>query len=98
MDLKRALRSAISTGRVYLGAKQTNDEIRSGRAGLVVLARNCPREKLSALDRYPDTNVYEYEGTNIELGSMCGKPFAVSSLAVIDPGDSGIYNIRKEKP
>ena len=31
-----------------------------------------------------------YEGTSVDLGSVCGKPFTVATLIINDPGDSTI--------
>ena len=31
-----------------------------------------------------------YEGTSVDLGSGCGKPFTVATLIINDPGDSTI--------
>ena len=34
--------------------------------------------------------VHHYTGTNIELGTACGKYFRVCTLSITDPGDSDI--------
>jgi large subunit ribosomal protein L30e len=34
----------------------------------------------------------KFEGSSIELGAVCGKPFSVNSLAVIEAGESKILN------
>lgn len=34
--------------------------------------------------------VHHYTGSNIELGTACGKFFRVGTLSIIDPGDSDI--------
>ncbi|XP_017060957.1 60S ribosomal protein L30 isoform X2 [Drosophila ficusphila] len=36
------------------------------------------------------TEVQHYSGTNIELGTACGKYFRVCTLSITDPGDSDI--------
>jgi large subunit ribosomal protein L30e len=36
--------------------------------------------------------VMKFEGSSIELGAVCGKPFSVNSLAVIEAGESKILN------
>lgn len=36
------------------------------------------------------TGVHNYSGDNNDLGTACGKFFRVSTLAIIDPGDSDI--------
>ena len=36
------------------------------------------------------TGVHYYSGDNVSLGTACGKYFRVSTLSIIDPGDSDI--------
>ena len=36
------------------------------------------------------TGVHYYSGDNVDLGTACGKYFRVSTLSIIDPGDSDI--------
>lgn len=91
IDISRALKSAITTGQVDFGVDQTEKAIKSGRAQLVIVARNCPSEILMSEDL--GVKVHRYEGNNMELGALCGKPFSVSALAVIDKGSSNILTL-----
>jgi large subunit ribosomal protein L30e len=34
-----------------------------------------------------------YEGTSLDLGALCGKPFGVSAFVVREPGDSDIMTL-----
>jgi large subunit ribosomal protein L30e len=34
-----------------------------------------------------------YNGTSLDLGAVCGKPFEVSALSIKEPGDSNILKI-----
>ena len=36
------------------------------------------------------SEVISFEGNNLELGTACGKLFAVSAMVITDPGDSDI--------
>lgn len=38
-----------------------------------------------------------FKGNSLELGALCGKPYAVNVMAVIEPGSSNILNTGKEK-
>lgn len=87
MDIGREIRKAIETGNVILGVDQTKRAIREGNAKLVVLSENCPD---SFLRTQSNTRSIRFEGSNVDLGSACGKPFSVSALAVLDPGESEI--------
>ena len=58
-----------------------------GIAWLVIVAS----EMLTGSDI--GVKVHIYEGNNMELGALCGKPFSVSALAVIDKGTSNILTL-----
>ena len=90
IDMARALKAASTTGRVSIGLAETRKSVRSGEAKLVVVASNCP-SKDEFLSKGSTTAV-EFPGTNVELGSACGKPYAISVLAVVSPGDSNILS------
>ncbi len=90
MDIARNLRKAVDTGEVVFGIRETTKALQSGRAKLAVVSEDCPDEVLQAL--VPE-RVHQFAGTNAELGAACGKPFYISALAVIDPGDSDILTL-----
>ncbi|KUG20204.1 MAG: 50S ribosomal protein L30e [Methanomicrobiaceae archaeon] len=95
MDFNASLRKAIKTGSVFLGQNRTRECVDEGRAKLVVVAENC-RENFPDLIKEPrDLLVHVYQGSSVQLGKACGKPFVVSALAVVDPGDSDILNIKR---
>jgi len=90
IDISRALKSAISTGQVEFGVGQTEKAVKSGKAQMIILARNCQSDFLRGDVK---VKVHIYEGNNMELGALCGKPFSVSALAVIDKGSSNILTL-----
>ena len=90
IDISRALKAAITTGKVEFGVDQTLKAVKDGKAQMVILARNCPCKDLTG-----DLNVkvHVYDGNNMELGALCGKPFSVSALVIIDKGSSNILTL-----
>jgi len=90
IDISRALKSAIITGKVEFGVDQTEKAIKAGTAQMIILSRNCPSKILTG---NVGVKVHVYEGNNMELGALCGKPFSVSALAVIDKGSSNILTL-----
>ncbi|MCK9322737.1 MAG: 50S ribosomal protein L30e [Candidatus Methanomethylophilaceae archaeon] len=90
VDISRALKAAITTGRVEFGVEQTEKAIKTGKAKMIILSRNCPSQVLAGSI---DVKVHVFEGNNMELGALCGKPFSVSALAVIDKGTSNILTL-----
>lgn len=96
LDIAKSLRTAIRDGKVSIGAKNTLKSIERGDTQLVVLASNCPlrfRERIISKS-VPTVNL---EMNSVELGSICGKPFTISALSVIDAGSSDIMSIREKE-
>lgn len=96
MDVDRGIRVAVDTGNVTLGSDKSVQGLKLGKGKLVIIAENCPREIREDVMHYSqlsDIPVYDYEGTSVELGSVCGKPFTVATLIIKDPGDSTILEI-----
>lgn len=95
INIDRALRSSIRTGKVVLGSNLTVEAGASGKAKLVINAIDCPEEVATEL-RKAEVPVYNYSGRGKDLGAACGKPFSVAALAVIEPGDSEIMALLRE--
>ncbi len=91
-DISRSLRLAVSTGEVLFGFAQAKRAVGARAAKLVVVAKNCPEDFIEHL-RKAGAKVHAFDGTNFDLGAACGKPFAVSTLAVVKPGESDILQV-----
>lgn len=96
MDIQRALRTVVATGKVHLGAHQTMKAIESGKARLVIFAQNTPeKDQLAKAAKAKNVPTHEYGGMGTELGPACGKPFSVGVLAVLDAGESDILQLAR---
>ncbi|MBD3405747.1 MAG: 50S ribosomal protein L30e [Candidatus Lokiarchaeota archaeon] len=96
MSLNQPIASAVNTGNCRLGAKSSIDSLKKGDAKLVVVAANCPRDEYEDIEHYAqltETRLVEFKGTSWDLGEIIGKPFMVSAIAVIEPGDSKILKM-----
>ena len=96
MDVDRGIRVAVDTGSVTLGSEKTIQALKLGKGKLVIIAENCPREIREDVEQYSQLSeipVYTYEGTSVDLGSVCGKPFTVATMIISDPGDSTILEL-----
>lgn len=96
VNVVRELQTAIRTGKVVLGSKQTLKNVVNGRAKLVIVASNIPEHLRRDLERYckiSNTPIYTFPGTSWDLGAVCNKPFMVAALAVLDPGESSILEL-----
>ena len=96
MDIDRGIRVAVDTGSVTLGSDKSLQALKLGKGKLVIVAKNCPKDIAEDVEHYSklsDVPVYTYEGTSVELGSVCGRPYTVATLIIKDPGDSTILEI-----
>jgi large subunit ribosomal protein L30e len=93
MDLAHALKVALQTGTVKIGVRESLESAHEKKAKLLVVATTCPEPKLTKESKVERVPIYHYEGTSLELGAACGKPFPISALAVIDPGSSAILSV-----
>jgi len=94
IDLDKSLRSVMRTGKVLVGTKQAIKASKRGVAKLVIVASNCPDEvkKEITASKVP---MYEFPGLSVDLGPICGKPFIVSALTVLEAGDSDIMALAR---
>jgi large subunit ribosomal protein L30e len=93
MDLAHALKVALETGTVRIGLSETLDAAHSKKARLLIVSKTCPDPKLSKERAIGKIPVYHYEGTAVDLGQACGRPFPISAMAIVDPGSSAILTL-----
>jgi large subunit ribosomal protein L30e len=96
MDINKALKTAVATGKVLFGFEQTIKACNSGKAKLIIISSNCPENQLELIGKNK-VPIHRFNGTNIELGSACGKPFSISVLSVLSAGESEILALGKSK-
>jgi len=85
----------METGKIILGTEKSMKALKNGDAKLVIFASNCESGSRDDLDYYSklgNVPTLEYRGTGVDLGMVCGKPFVVSMIAVLSPGDSVILS------
>ena len=98
MDIERGIRVAVDTGKVILGSKKSIQAIKLGNGELVVMAANAPKNLKEDIEIYSNLSeipVHIFDGSSVDLGSICGKPFTVSVLVVQEPGDSNILELKE---
>lgn len=95
MDLSRQLKTAQSNGKMTFGQNQAADACASGDAKLIIFAANCPQSYIDGLRAsHPDVPMHRVMLVNRELGAACAKPFAVSTICVLDAGTSDLLTLR----
>ncbi len=96
-DLTNDLRLAIDTGVVSFGHRSVTRSISSNSATAVVVAVKGKREIIEDITHMctiAGIRLIRFKGNSMELGSACGKPYSVNSLAILEAGNS---NILKEE-
>ena len=80
---------------IFLNKDVISKIIRNDGRTTAVVASNAPKEILEDVEYYANLSEIPslvYDGTSVDLGSVCGKPFTVATLIVNDPGDSTILD------
>ena len=94
MDIARQLKQGINTGAIVFGQRQTASECSKGAAKLVLIAANCPDPFVDEIrNSFPAIPVHQVSMVNRQLGAACGKPFPVSSLCIVDAGQSDLLQL-----
>eukprot|EP00461_Guttulinopsis_vulgaris_P002208 UN02209 len=92
-SINARLNLVIKSGKYSLGFKSTLRALRDGKALVVLIADNCPPLEKAQIEYYAllsKTVVHAFAGNNNNLGTACGKLFAVSSAVILDAGDADI--------
>jgi len=99
-DLKDSLTGVIRTGKIIIGSKETKNALLTGNLKLTILSKNCPEDIKEDIIYYSLISKTPYKIVNEdsnELGSLCGKPFPVSTIGIVDVGDSDILDNKSRK-
>ena len=99
VDVNKQIRMAVKTGKVDFGSKTALSSVAQARAKLVILANNCARENRESIIYHAELSevpVYVFQGSSLDLGALCEKPFPVSALVVREPGDSEVLKLAEK--
>merc|ERR1711924_355022 len=72
--------------------------LRSSKSKLVIISNNCPPLRKSEIEYYAmpaKCSVVHYTGSNVDLGTACGKYYRCAVLSVTDVGDSDIVRTQE---
>ncbi len=93
INIDKAIASAVKTGKVSFGANSALLNAKTGKAKMIVLASNCPKDLKDEIEYYGKISkvpVMTYKGISMDLANVCGKLFIISALSIREPGDSEI--------
>jgi large subunit ribosomal protein L30e len=100
MDMITGIKRIIATGKVEFGTKSTIDNIRNGKAKAVIIADNTPlviKQDIEQYSKIGSIPLVKFRGTALTLGEVCGKPFIVTSIAILNAGDVKLKELIEEK-
>lgn len=96
VDANKEIRRAVDTGKVSFGYKTCQKNLLKGEGELVIVSNNMSineKEKLEQLAKTENKKFFVYQDTGLTLGSICGKPFVVSAMIVLDKGKSKVLEV-----
>ncbi len=96
IDVDKAIATAVKTGKVSFGANTALQNAKTGKAKMIVLAANCPKDIKEQVEYYGKISkvpIMTYKGTSIDLASVCSKLFIISALSIRETGDSEILKL-----
>jgi large subunit ribosomal protein L30e len=101
-DINTNIKVAYKTGKIIYGKKQILREVRRNPFKMIIIANNCPKVLENQLNYYNTLLkngifIYRYNGSSWDLGLACGKPYMISMLGVIDPGDSELLSLKTKR-
>ena len=85
----------MKSGKTSIGFKSVLRDIRNGKSKAIVLSSNLPVHRKSQLEYYSvlaKSKTIFYKGSNVDLGTACGKLFRISCMSITEPGDSDILD------
>ena len=96
IDVDKAIATAVKTGKVSFGANMALQNAKTGKAKIIVLAANCPKDIKEQVEYYGKISkvpVMTYRGTSIDLAAVCNRLFIISALSIRETGDSEILKV-----
>ncbi|HEX9863264.1 MAG TPA: 50S ribosomal protein L30e [Candidatus Bathyarchaeia archaeon] len=96
IDVNKAIASAVKTGKVSFGANAALQNAKSGKAKMIILAANCPKNIKDEIEyncKLSNVPVMMFKGASMDLATVCNKPFVISALSIRETGDSAILKV-----
>ncbi|MCL4365022.1 MAG: 50S ribosomal protein L30e [Candidatus Marsarchaeota archaeon] len=94
-DLSNDVRLAVDTGKVSLGYREVLRAVNSNSAKAVVVASKGKKDIVEDINhacRIAGIKLIQFNGGSLDFGTVCGKPYSVNTIAVMDPGHSKILD------
>ncbi len=92
-DLANDIRLAVDSGKTAIGLNTVVESIKNSTAKLIIIAEKSKPSNLQDILHIADIagiRVLKFQGNPVELGAVCGKPFSIATLSIIEAGNSNI--------
>lgn len=99
-DFEKEIRRAVDTGKVKFGYRNAEKNALIGKGKLLVISSGLSvqrMERLRYISGLSSIPIYESKKSALKLGSLCGKPFPVTAMVVLEQGKSRILSIAAGK-
>jgi len=99
IDIDKAIATAVKTGKVSFGANEALQNAKTGKAKIIILAANCPKDIKEEIEhncRLSKVPVMTYKGASMDLANVCNRLFIVSALSIRETGDSEILKVTED--
>ena len=93
MDVHKEIRRVVDTGKIVFGSRTGLKYAASGDAKALIYAKNTPESIKQKIEKYASMSnllVFQSDKNGVELGEICGRPFIILVMSVIDEGRSKI--------
>jgi len=93
IDVNKAIAAAVKTGKVSFGANAALQNAKTGKAKMIILAANCPKNIKDEIEyncKLSNVPVMMFKGAAMDLATVCNKPFVISALSIRETGESDI--------
>lgn len=81
MNLAERIKEAMKENKIVYGYRKVLKFIRNNKVETVILSNNAP-EKVKRMIMNSNVKVEIFEGGSKEMGTICGKPYPISVIAI----------------
>ncbi len=83
--LEDEIKEALKKNKAILGFKESLKFLKTGKPRLIVIAKNISedfRKEIEYNAKIAKVKIKVFDGSSKELGTICGKPFPVSTIVI----------------
>lgn len=89
MDAGKEIKAALKSRKILMGSRTVLKGLKNDQLSTVFYATNCPDDTLEDLNHYSKLSgmkIERFEGSSVQLGEICGKPFSILLVGIKKSG------------